>query len=154
MYRKILVASDLSENADPALVSALSLGEKLGAAVVALHVTPPSYESHRWYAPLVVEEIEFYRNLARKEQDAALLALQDRLATLGARHNLHPATEAVVRAGEPAEVVIALAGELGCDLVVVGTHGRRGLSHLMLGSVAERVVRTSTCPVLTVRGPA
>jgi nucleotide-binding universal stress UspA family protein len=53
--------------------------------------------------------------------------------------------------GFPAEDIVRLATEVQADLIVVGTHGRRGLSHLLLGSVAERVIRTAPCPVLTVR---
>jgi nucleotide-binding universal stress UspA family protein len=54
----------------------------------------------------------------------------------------------------PAEVIVETASNLGCELIVMGTHGRRGLSHLLLGSVAERVVRTAKVPVLTVRANA
>jgi nucleotide-binding universal stress UspA family protein len=60
----------------------------------------------------------------------------------------------MVRGLAPAEVIVETASSTGCELIVVGTHGRRGLSHLLLGSVAERVVRTSQIPVLTVRGNA
>jgi nucleotide-binding universal stress UspA family protein len=57
--------------------------------------------------------------------------------------------EAVI--GTPASAIIEFAGGRGVDLIVMGTHGRGGMSHLLLGSVAERVVRTAPCPVLTVR---
>jgi len=55
------------------------------------------------------------------------------------------------RIGSPAEEILRLAGEAHADLIVLGTHGRRGLSHFLLGSVAERVLRQAPCPVLTVR---
>lgn len=58
-----------------------------------------------------------------------------------------------VHAGRPAEALLAAAEELGADRIVVGTAGRTGLSHLLLGSVAERVVRLASCPVLVVKGP-
>jgi nucleotide-binding universal stress UspA family protein len=54
--------------------------------------------------------------------------------------------------GDPAEEILRLAGEMGCDLIVLGTHGRTGLPRLMVGSVAEQVVRKAPCPVLTVKG--
>ncbi len=63
-------------------------------------------------------------------------------------------TSHLVRGIAPGETIVESAENLGCDLIVMGTHGRRGLSHLLLGSVAERVVRTSAVPVLTVRSDA
>jgi nucleotide-binding universal stress UspA family protein len=63
-------------------------------------------------------------------------------------------TPLLVRGIDPDEVIVETASNLGCDLIVLGTHGRRGLSHLFLGSVAERVVRTSSAPVLTLRADA
>jgi nucleotide-binding universal stress UspA family protein len=57
--------------------------------------------------------------------------------------------EAVLRVGDPRDVILAVAAELGVDLIVMGTHGRRGLARAILGSVAESVVRASPCPVLT-----
>jgi nucleotide-binding universal stress UspA family protein len=58
-----------------------------------------------------------------------------------------------VRAGNPAREIVAAARELGVDVIVMGTHGRTGLSHALMGSVAERVVRLAPCPVLTLRAP-
>jgi nucleotide-binding universal stress UspA family protein len=65
-----------------------------------------------------------------------------------------PGARRVVRVGSPWEQILEAAREIGADLVVVGTHGRRGVSHVIMGSVAERVVRLSHLPVLTVRGSA
>jgi nucleotide-binding universal stress UspA family protein len=59
--------------------------------------------------------------------------------------------EVLVRIGHPAETILQLEKELGVDLVVMATHGRTGISHFILGSVAEQVVRESSCPVLTIR---
>ncbi len=59
--------------------------------------------------------------------------------------------ETVLRIGNPAEEIIKAEHDYGADLVVMATHGRTGVAHLVLGSVAERVVRESTCPVLTIR---
>ena len=60
--------------------------------------------------------------------------------------------ERVLREGNPAEEIVRLAGERGCDLIVMGTHGRRRLGRLLMGSVAEQVLRRAPCPVLTVKG--
>jgi nucleotide-binding universal stress UspA family protein len=62
--------------------------------------------------------------------------------------------ELAVEIGEPGNLIIAAQQQLGADLVVMATHGRRGLKHLVLGSIAERIVRESTAPVLTVRAAA
>jgi nucleotide-binding universal stress UspA family protein len=60
--------------------------------------------------------------------------------------------ESVLKSGDPRDVVPAVAKDLGCDLIVLGTHGRRGLARALLGSVAESILRTSHVPVLAVRG--
>ena len=64
------------------------------------------------------------------------------------------APEWAVTFGDPAQAILDTAKERGADLIVMGTHGRRGLSHVLLGSVAERIVRLSPVPVLTVSGKA
>ena len=61
--------------------------------------------------------------------------------------------EILIRSGEAAQEIVKAAKELDVDLIVMATHGRTGIEHFLLGSVAERVVRTATCPVLTVRHP-
>jgi universal stress protein A len=66
--------------------------------------------------------------------------------------SLRPKTE--VRIGAPAAEIVGAAGDLKVDLLCIGTHGRTGLAHFLLGSVAERIVRHAPCPVLTVRPPA
>jgi nucleotide-binding universal stress UspA family protein len=72
-------------------------------------------------------------------------------AVLPALRARHPGVEGLVRVGVPWEQILAAAAEVSAELVVVGTHGRRGLAHVVLGSVAERVVQLSPVPVLTVR---
>jgi nucleotide-binding universal stress UspA family protein len=75
-------------------------------------------------------------------------------AALEAARATCPGARAILRFGVASEEIVAAAGEVGADLIVVGTHGRRGLAHAMLGSVAEHVVRVSPVPVLTVRSAA
>ncbi len=65
--------------------------------------------------------------------------------------SFHGAWEVEVAAGLPADIIVRVAHERGADLIVMGTHGRTGLPHMLLGSVAEKVVRLPPCPVLTVR---
>jgi nucleotide-binding universal stress UspA family protein len=74
---------------------------------------------------------------------------RDEAVRLGA-----PAVDVVKAVGEPAAEIVTFAAEQGVDLLVLGTHGRSGLEHALMGSIAERVVRKARCPVLTVRPPA
>jgi universal stress protein A len=59
----------------------------------------------------------------------------------------------MIKSGDPAQVIISVAREIGADLIVIATHGRRGLAHLIMGSVTEKVVREAPCTVLTIRPP-
>jgi nucleotide-binding universal stress UspA family protein len=82
--------------------------------------------------------------------DAAQEALDSALSSARARY---PRCEGLLQAGAPYERILAVAKESGVDLIAMGTHGRRGVSRFMLGSVAERIVRMSPVPVLTVALP-
>jgi len=66
---------------------------------------------------------------------------------------LHPATDAVLRMGSEWRAILDVVSERGIDIVVMGTHGRRGVPRILLGSIAEKIVRLSPVPVLTVKGP-
>ena len=142
---KILVPTDFSETADAALVYAKTLAAKLGASLHLLHVfqdptaaivfTPETY-----MAPPA--------ELRERALDDAWNHLHDRLDPQ--EHKRFAGTRAVVE-GLAALEIVRYAGTHGIDLIVMGTHGRRGVAHLFLGSVAEHVIRTAGCPVLTVR---
>jgi nucleotide-binding universal stress UspA family protein len=143
--KTILAATDFSETADRAGELARELARKFDARYHLLHVIvmledPHLEERHRQR----LEEIVSAAGDARRRE------LEHDLAE-------HPGLEVtphMVRGLAPAEVIVETASNIDSDLVVVGTHGRRGLSHLLLGSVAERVVQTSPVPVLTVRADA
>lgn len=142
----ILVPTDFSHCADHALAYAFRMATALSAELCLLHVTEltAGIEPTMTLRPdgadtdLTVEE--FARSTA-----AARMADQIKRVIGGAKAR----TE--TRLGPPALTIAETAEELGADLVVIGTHGRTGLSHFLLGSVAERVVRISHVPVLTVR---
>jgi nucleotide-binding universal stress UspA family protein len=144
--RNVVIATDFSECSDAALAYAREICRTFGAQLHPLHVVEtlaaPDVAGMGGYVaamPTLQHELE---EAARKQLDERLTE-EDR-GPLQA--------EAVVRTGDgPARAIIEFAGETRADLIVLGTHGRRGLSHLVMGSVAERVVRTATCPVLTVR---
>ncbi len=81
----------------------------------------------------------------REESEAALAEARARLAAGGLAYAEH------IHVGQPAEIIVKLAGELGCELVVMGTHGRGAVAGLLTGSVAARVLHLASCPVLLVK---
>jgi universal stress protein A len=135
----ILVPTDFSVNAEQALDYACELAAKLGATVRLVHAipSPPS-------ALQVALSEEILEGLVREHREAV-----DKLAE--PRRGLASFGEAIVDVGDPRDTIVAAAKALGADLIVMGTHGRRGLSRVVMGSVAEDVIRHAPCPVLTVR---
>ncbi|WP_394842322.1 universal stress protein [Pendulispora brunnea] len=138
--KQILVPTDFSPCADEALDYAVALAEKLGAKVIVMH----AYE-----IPVVGFPDGAYITGA-DEAARILTATQENLDALIAKHERGAASlKGLLKNGEPSESIVAAARDVSADLIVMGTHGRRGLAHALLGSVAERVVRSSPCPVLT-----
>lgn len=146
MYDRILLAHDLSEHARPVLRAALDLGRQLHSTVHVLHVvTPPlTVPPGVWF---VVPEVDV-TNFEERIQAAATQELAR--AVLEAARQGDPQTQIHVAVGEASETILAEARRLDATLIVLGTHGRKGWQHLMLGSVAERIVHTAPVPVLTV----
>jgi len=151
MFRvaRILVPVDFSACSRAAMEFAAYFAGRFGASVDVLHV----WEPPRYVIPEVTVEVpgepkktllEFARSEAGKEMESFLEELQ-RSGTVKVRGRLE--------SGDPTEVILELTDTDEYDLVVMGTHGRTGLSHLFLGSVAEKVVRRSRKPVLTIRHP-
>ncbi len=157
----ILYATDLSESARHAIWYAASLGRKYGARVTVLHVVPDVVEFMSEEAGVDIEEHfskdqwESFNATAREKAEAAAHArVQEAI-----RHCRKEAPscplhdeDVVVRVGRPAEEILA-ESKNGYDMLVMGTHGRSGLADIMLGSVAQRVIRRCGIPVLTVRLP-
>ena len=139
----ILVPVDFSASSVPACEFALDLAARFGARVNLLHViennTLPDFEKF----PLVRNPQNL---IAKVKKDLVVLA----------RKGGHPVVpvQAEVRVGSPWQEIVAAASRLNADLIVLPTHGYSGLKHLLLGSVAERVVRHAPCPVLVLRTPA
>jgi universal stress protein A len=139
MFTRILCPIDFDDNSLDALRMASRLAQENKARLYVLHVvklTNPTVIS----APLIAEETG---RLAREGLDRVS---KEELA--GVEH------ETLLRSGHAANEILAAEAEIKADLVVMGTHGRSGVAHLVLGSVAEHVVRESPCPVLTVRSKA
>lgn len=138
MYRRILVPTDGGDGTDAALEHALDLAETYGAELHAVYVVDVAS------VPAEVSAAQILGAL----QQAAETALSD-LADAAERAGVETTT-AVVE-GSPARGITDYAADEQVDLIVMATHGRRGLDRYLLGSVTERVVRTSPVPVLTVR---
>jgi nucleotide-binding universal stress UspA family protein len=141
----ILVPVDFSPHADRAYRYATMLAQRLGATLELVHVVEDPFVTAGWNA-------EVYVPTAGELLEGLLANAEQRLATLKtSAAALGLVARAVVIVGRPAHAIVERAQQSRCDLIVMGTHGRRGLSHIVMGSVAEHVVRAAPCPVLTVR---
>lgn len=146
LWRQILVPMDLSPLSEAALLYALTLARASGATVHVCHLIPSLYLLEALYE----HGLEQPENLARITQ-----TVQQRVTELVAATQTEGLQIAVhCSEGDAAQGVLEWAAKLPSDLIVMGTHGRRGASRFFLGSVAETVVRRAPCPVLTLRGPA
>lgn len=144
--RRILVPTDFSKHSDVALTYAAALAEKFGAELFLLNVVQdlalfiPDAVA---VAPPIAVPVEQFLAAAREALERVALATD--LGSLTVHRE--------VREGTPFYEIIRFAKERQVDLIVMGTHGHTGLTHVLLGSVTEKVVRKAPCPVLTVRNP-
>ena len=136
--KTIVVATDFSEGSDEALKEAIDLAKQTGGALDLLHVVEPPSDGFP-FGPAYTDGAAF---VAFIEQELARRAARAALAGIACHTRFIE--------GNAAPEIVARAREVGAGLIVVGTHGRRGLAHMLLGSVAERVVHLAGCPVLTV----
>ena len=145
--KHILVASDFGDVAEAALTYGRTLAEQFSATLHVVHVVEDialKTVTADGFVTLMPELQRGLEDAARKRLDAVL----GRVPSRGQK----PVARAVT-SNATAEAIVTYAGEARVDLIVIGTHGSRGMSRLLLGSVAERVVRTAPCPVLTVHEP-
>jgi nucleotide-binding universal stress UspA family protein len=140
-FRRILVATDFAESAERALACAVQLARRHGAELVLVHV----YMDLPAYPEITAGQVV----AIYEEQRAWIEAALERRARAARGEGL--LARAVLRTGPAASTIAETAKDEGADLLVVGTHGRSGLDRLILGSVAERVVRLASCPVLVVK---
>ena len=139
--KRILLPTDLSEASMPALELAENLGRIFNAELALLFVVEPlDMSGDILSGGALASAIEAQEKTAR----AHLARVATRLRRRGLRVRI------LVGTGKAAPVIVDTARQGSTDLIVIGTHGRSGLSHVFMGSVAERVVRTAGCPVLTV----
>lgn len=141
-FKKVLVALDFSEPSDRALRVASQLSADTGAALVLVHVWQPTIYSYGGPAFPISFAEDYIRDANEK-----LASAQREAEQAGARQ-----VTSDVLAGTPwHEIVELLRNDRSFDLAILGTHGHTGLKHVLLGSVAEKVVRHAPCPVLVVR---
>jgi len=144
VFRKILVPTDFSETAETALYYGVQLARQFGGELHIMHVCEDPMQLTAWpvlppgAAPEVGEEAVAIRALLK-----SLIPADDRTPLK---------TEVHVIVGQPTGLAISqYAAEHEFELIVMGTHGRGALAHALMGSVAEKVVRSAPCPVLTIR---
>jgi nucleotide-binding universal stress UspA family protein len=138
-YRTILHATDFSACSRAAFRLACALARDFGARLIVLHVQPPpvaTVETGYLILPVDATRDELMQQLRGLRPDDPSVAVEYRLAE-----------------GEPAATILRVALDTRSDLVVLGTHGRHGLPRLLLGSVAEDVLRRAQCPVVTIKEP-
>ena len=145
--KRVLVATDFSEAADTALRYGRALARNFGAELVLLHMAEDitarlfAGEGYGAMLPEVQANVEA---VARKQLDERLVDNDPKPL---------PAAGEVITSSAPAATIVTYAKDHRIDLIVLGTHGRGGFAHMLMGSVAERVVRTAGCPVMVVRHP-
>jgi universal stress protein A len=133
--KKILFPTDFSHCGDEALGLATSVARDSGAKILIVHVEedPVAYGSgHMYYGPTGPSQEELWQMLRQVTPNAPEVEYEHRLLF-----------------GSPAEAIVSYAEEKHVDLIVIGTHGRTGLFHIIMGSTAESVVRHANCPVVT-----
>ena len=147
VLKNILVATDFSEPSDAALAYGRQLARTFGARLTLFHAAENLASKGYGADGFVFIDPDLQRQVeaAARKNAQALLSDEDR--------NELSAEAVVVTAVSAASAIREYADQEQIDLIIVGTHGRGGVAHLMMGSVAERVVRTAPCPVLTVRHP-
>jgi nucleotide-binding universal stress UspA family protein len=131
-FTHILHATDFSESSERACAKAVDLARQCGAKLTVIHAYVAPFMSEGFaYVPDVRPELEEQLDhVAEGEPNVEI--------------------DRVLRVGTPAETIVDYAREHNCDLIVIGTHGRTGLMHVLMGSVAEKVVRLAACPVMVV----
>jgi len=138
----ILHPTDLSERSQAAFHFACALAKDYGAHLLILHVVPPGTKQ---LAPLLDVGSQATPVHALESLAEELRRLQPPDAAVAVEHRLEE--------GQPAPVIVQVANDAHADLIVLGTHGRTGLSRVLMGSVAEQVVRRAGCAVVTVKLP-
>ncbi len=143
--KKILFATDFSEGSSHALPYAVDMAKHYGAKLYFVHVVYDVAKTAGWYVPHVSID-EIYSDIERSAKAELEKTFIDEMRGL-------KDIERMVLKGIPYEEITKFAGDNNIDLIVLGTHGRKGIDRMLFGSTAEQVVRNAPCPVLSVRLP-
>jgi nucleotide-binding universal stress UspA family protein len=142
-FEKILFALDFSEHAEHAFDYALSMARSYKARLIIIHVIQEPVDLSGFYVPHIS-----FENLEKEIREGAEKMMEKFCAGMMPDYNDY---ETFIVSGIPYQEILRKAEEENVSLIVMGTQGRRGIDHLLFGSNAEKVVRNSKCPVLTVR---
>jgi nucleotide-binding universal stress UspA family protein len=146
VLKSILVATDFSEPSDAALAYGRELARKFGAQLVVLHVAGNILAFGGGDGMVIVDpELQSQIEASARQRLDSVVSDED-------REQLRASTVLLI-SNATSQTITGYAKKANIDLIVMGTHGRGAVAHLLMGSVAERVVRTAPCPVLTVRHP-
>jgi universal stress protein A len=145
-FQKILVPVDFSPHSEQAVRVAADIARRYDGSLDVVYV----------YEPITYSVPEGYMLLSQEQFDDIFESFREQLATVKAMAEASgaPRVETHLLEGPAAAMICATAEEKQFDQIVMGTHGRGGLRHLFLGSVAERVLRLAPCPVLTIKAPS
>lgn len=144
-YKEILVAVDFSDTSIRALQVARDIGTRLNAKLHIVHFVPM-----RVMDMGMEGGVDFIEEMHQKELEES----REKLASFLQEHTTaEDEVQQYTKSGEPSAEINTMAEETGAELIVIGTHGRTGLKHLLLGSVAESILRIADVPVLCVRSP-
>jgi nucleotide-binding universal stress UspA family protein len=142
-YKQLLVAVDFSDTSIRALQVARDIGNRLNAKLHIVHFVPM-----RIMDMGMEGGVDFIEEMHQKELEEATARLEKFVKD---HTSSEDEVERHVRSGEPAAEINPIVAELAAEMVIIGTHGRSGLKHLLMGSVAESILRTADVPVLCVR---
>jgi len=144
--KKILFPTDFSEGSSHALEYAIDMAKRYGAKLYFVHVIYDIAKAAGWYVPHTSMD-EMYRDIEKSaEKELGRFGLEEARALKGA--------ERIVLKGVPHTEIVKFAKDNTIDLIIIGTHGRKGMGRILFGSTAAQVVRYAPCPVLAVRLPA
>lgn len=144
--KRILVPTDFSESSEVAMRYARALAERFKASIHVLHIIEDPFV-HGWTGEGYMPDLPTFRESLEKEAEKRLADV----ITPDDRERLSAVS--VIKFGNPFLEIVRFAKAEEIDLIVMGTHGRGPVAHMLMGSVAERVVRKAPCPVFTVRHP-
>ena len=146
--KKILFCTDFSENSEPAHEIAVDYAKAFGAELLIIHVVDSSGfpNDADWMMPSMLEKFDRFLLQAKESAEARLESLARECDQSGKE------VKTFCRIGLPAKEIVSLAVKESADLIVTGTHGRTGVKHLVMGSIARSVLKTAHRPVLIVEG--